>query len=217
MIVDHVTVGMFQENTWLAACEETREGILIDPGDEPERIADMVERHGVTPIRIVNTHAHIDHVSAVADIKRKYGIPFAVHPGERENLESLGRHSGYFGIEPPEEPEVDHWLEEGETISFGNCELTVLATPGHTTGGVSLHGHGEIFAGDTLFDGSIGRTDLPGGDAKTLFQSIREILFVLPPETVVHCGHGPDTTIGREKLANPFVGDHASIRLTDLY
>jgi glyoxylase-like metal-dependent hydrolase (beta-lactamase superfamily II) len=217
MIADHVVVGMFAENSWIAGCEETGEAILIDPGAEPGRIVSLVDRHGLTPVRIVNTHAHLDHVGAVEDMRQKYGIPFALHPGERENLESLADHAAWFGLPSPDEPEVDQWLEEGDVVTFGECSLTVLATPGHTEGGVSLYGHGELFAGDTLFSAGIGRTDLPGGDFRTLYRSIREVLFALPDETRVHCGHGPDTTIGREKVSNPYVSDGADARFTELF
>ena len=217
MIADHVVVGMFSENSWVAACEETGEAILIDPGAEPGRVVSLLERHRLIPVKIVNTHCHLDHVGAVEDMKEHYGIPFATHPGERENLEELAEHAQWFGIPAPKEPEVEHWLEDGEIIKFGNCSLTVLATPGHTAGGVSLYGHGEVYAGDTLFSGGIGRTDLPGGDFKTLFASIREVLFTLPSETIVHCGHGPDTTIGRERASNPFVSDGADARFTELF
>jgi len=217
MLSDHVVVGMFAENCWIAACEETGEAILVDPGAEPGRIVSLVDRHGVTPVRIVNTHCHLDHVGAAEDLRQQYGIPFATHPGERENLENLADHAAWFGIPAPAEPVVDHWLEGGETITFGNCSLEVLATPGHTSGGVSLYGHGEVFSGDTLFCGGIGRTDLPGGDFRTLFNSIREVLFPLPPDTIVHSGHGPDTTIAREKATNPYVSDGADSRFTELF
>jgi len=221
MLSDHVVVGMFSENAWVAACEETGEAILIDPGAEPGRIVSLVDRHSLTPVRIVNTHCHLDHMGAVEDMRQQYGIPFAAHPGERNNIESLADHAAWFGIPAPAEPEVDHWLEEGETVTFGNCALEVLLTPGHTSGGVSLYRRGtddgEVFVGDTLFSAGIGRTDLPGGDFKTLFTSIREVLFTLPPETIVHCGHGPDTTIAREKATNPYVSDGADARFTELH
>ncbi len=215
MIVDHVVTGMVMENCFVVACEETHEGIIIDPGDEAERIAEMVERHHVTPVQVINTHAHIDHVGAVAEICRRYGIPFAVHEGEKENLDSLASHASVFGLSAPEQPEVGAWIQYGQVFTFGNATLTAIATPGHTPGGVSFHGvsaNGDEFviAGDTLFQRSIGRTDLPGGDFPTLQASIRENLFALPPDTVVHCGHGPSTTIGQEKADNPFVGDGAN-------
>jgi glyoxylase-like metal-dependent hydrolase (beta-lactamase superfamily II) len=146
----------------------------------------------------------------VAELCRHYDIPFAVHRGEEDNLTSLAQHASAFGLSAPEQPEVTEWIEEGQVSTFGQASLTTIATPGHTPGGVSFHGDGFVIAGDTLFQRSIGRTDLPGGDFETLRKSIRENLFALPPETVVHCGHGPSTTVGQEKAQNPFVGDHAN-------
>ncbi|MHC4471535.1 MAG: MBL fold metallo-hydrolase [Planctomycetota bacterium] len=211
MIVEPIVVGMFQENTWVVVCEETREAVIIDPGDEAERIADLLEQLDATPARILNTHAHLDHVGGVADLKERFGIPFAVHEGERENLANMRQHAMLFGMSPPPVPEVDEWIEEGQVFPVGNASLTAIETPGHTTGGVTFLGTGFALVGDTLFAGSIGRTDLPGGDFSTLKRSIRERLFTLPPETVAHSGHGPDTTIGVEKMHNPFVGDNADL------
>ena len=208
MIREQIVVGMFQENTWVVVCEETREAVVVDPGDEPDRIADVLEGLDATPTRIINTHAHLDHIGAVADLKDHFGIPFAVHEGERKNLEDMRQHAAAFGISPPREVCVDEWLEDGQVIPVGAGALTAIETPGHTAGGVSFVGDGFVLVGDTLFMGSIGRTDLPGGDFPTLRRSIRERLFTLPPETVAHCGHGPDTTIV-EKAHNPFVGDGA--------
>jgi glyoxylase-like metal-dependent hydrolase (beta-lactamase superfamily II) len=196
-------------NAWVVGCEETGEAVLIDPGDEPERIVTMVDRHGLAPVRILNTHGHLDHVGAVQELKGHYGIPFAIHEGERPYLERLRDQAGVFGLDAPPEPEVDEWIEDGAVYAVGRGALTVIATPGHTPGGVSFHGDGFVVVGDTLFAGSVGRTDLPGGDFETLSRSIRERLFELPPPTRVHCGHGPDTTIARERATNPFVGDRA--------
>ncbi len=210
MIVDHVVTGMFMENCFLVACGETHEGVLIDPGDEAERIIEMVTRHKVTPLRVINTHAHIDHVGAVAGICRHYGIPFAVHAGEKDNLDSLASHAAVFGLPAPEQPEVSEWIEAGQVFSIGESSLAAIPTPGHTPGGLSFYAEGFVIAGDTLFQRSIGRTDLPGGDFATMRKSIREGLFTLPPKTVVHCGHGPSTSIAAERAQNPFVGDHAN-------
>lgn len=210
MIVRKVVVGMFQENCWVAVCEETREAVVIDPGDETERIVELLASLDATPVRIANTHAHLDHVGAVEDLRQRYSIPFAIHAGERENLESLDAHARVFGLEPPPRPEVDAWIEDGDEFAFGNERLLAVATPGHTAGGVSFTTTDRVFVGDTLFLGSIGRTDLPGGDFPTLRSSIRDRLFSLPDGTLVHCGHGPDTTIGRERRGNPFVGDDAN-------
>jgi glyoxylase-like metal-dependent hydrolase (beta-lactamase superfamily II) len=209
MIVESIVVGMFAENAWIAGCAETREAVLLDPGAEAERIAEAVERLGLRPVRILNTHGHLDHVGAVEELRRRYGIPFAIHEAERENVESAAEHAEFFGIPAPPVPEVDEWVKEGAVYTFGKCALRAVATPGHTAGGVSYVTEGLVFAGDTLFEGSVGRTDLPGGDFPTLRRSIREKLFTLPPHTVVHCGHGPDTTIAAEKAGNPFVGDRA--------
>jgi glyoxylase-like metal-dependent hydrolase (beta-lactamase superfamily II) len=209
MIVDHVVVGVFMQNSWVAGCAETREAVLIDPGAEADRIAAMVERHDLTPVRIINTHAHLDHVGAVEELRQKYGIPFAVHEEERENLETLADHARAFGLPPPPKPEVDQWILESDVFTFGRESLGVLLTPGHTPGGVSFTAADHVFVGDTLFLESIGRTDLPGGDFPTLYRSIRDGLFHMPAATVAHCGHGPDTTIGQERQHNPFVGDGA--------
>ncbi len=217
MIVRHVVVGMFQENCWVVVCEKTREAVLVDPGDEGERIADLVARLDARPVMILNTHAHLDHIGAVAELRERYAIPFLVHEGERMNLEDAPAHARMFGLEAPPVPEVDEWIREGAEYRFGESVLAVRETPGHTAGGVSFVGDGFVLAGDTLFAGSIGRTDLPGGDFPTLRRSIRERLFTLPPETRVHCGHGPDTTIGREKATNPFVGDGADPSLAGMF
>lgn len=212
MLVRHVVVGAFQENSYVAVCEETGEAILVDPGAEPEKIVALVASLGAKPVRILNTHGHLDHIGAVEDLRRRYGIPWGIHEGERENVESLALHCRMFGLTPPPQPTVDHGVADGEEFRFGKEALTAILTPGHTAGGVSYHAPGRVFVGDTLFLGSVGRTDLPGGDFATLHRSIRERLFTLPPETVVHSGHGPDTTIAREKATNPFVGDHADPR-----
>ena len=200
---------MFAENAFVVACEKTREAVLVDPGDEADRIVTLVDELGARPVRILNTHGHIDHVGAVADLCARYRIPFAIHAGERENLESLAEHAALFGIEAPALPEVTEWVKEGAVYHVGQGTLVAVETPGHTAGGVSYVGDGFVLAGDTLFQGSVGRTDLPGGNFRKLRDSIRRKLFALPPGTVVHCGHGPDTTIGDEKDGNPFVGDTA--------
>lgn len=209
MIVESLVVGLFAENVWIAACPATREAVLIDPGAEAERIAAALERLSLRPVRILNTHGHLDHVGAVEELRRRYGIPFAIHERERENVESVAEHAAFFGIPAPPVPEVDEWIREGAVYTFGKCALRAVETPGHTAGGVSFVAEGRVFAGDTLFAGSVGRTDLPGGDLGTLLRSIREKLFSLPPSTVVHCGHGPDTTVAAEKAGNPFAGDRA--------
>jgi glyoxylase-like metal-dependent hydrolase (beta-lactamase superfamily II) len=201
-----VVVGLFQENTFLVREAGGAGAILVDPGDEAARIARMVAANGWEPQAIVNTHAHLDHVGAVQDLKERYGIPFFLHEADAELLAAVPDHARFFGVPVPRVPTVDRYLQEGETLRFGKLAVHVIHTPGHTPGGVSLHVGGRLFAGDTLFFDSIGRTDLPGGDHETLLRSIRERLLALPDETIVHSGHGPDTTIGRERRSNPYLG-----------
>ena len=203
--VEVAAVGPFQENAFFLGTSASEEVVLIDPGDEAERLLERVEARGWKPVAIVNTHAHLDHVCAVQPIKERLGIPFHLHPGDLPVLAAAPEHALFFGVRPPAVPEVEHALEDGEVLELAGLRLEVLHTPGHSPGGVCLRVAGHLFAGDTLFAGSIGRTDLPGGDHQTLLSSIRERLLCLPDETVVHCGHGPDTTIGQERISNPFL------------
>ena len=205
--VDGVTVGPFQENTYVLRRTEAPDVIIIDPGDEAERLVALVEDHGWRPRAIVNTHAHLDHMGAVQGLKERYGIPFYLHPDERSVLTAAPEHARLFGVREPAVPAVDAPLHDGLVLAVAGLELTVIHTPGHTPGGVSLQVDGRLFAGDTLFYGSVGRTDLPGGDWETLMRSLRERILVLPDETLVHSGHGPDTTVGRERRHNPFLAE----------
>lgn len=204
LIVETITNGPFVENCYLVAEESSMQGILVDPGDEPQRILQIVQRLGVTVQAIVATHGHIDHVGAVASLKAELGVPFSVHADDREWVASLRQQCMMFGLPPRDAPEVDHDLED--CVQVGGLEAQVLHTPGHSAGGCCLwfESAGVVFVGDTLFAGSIGRTDLPGGDMNQLLSKVREQLFVLPDVTVVYSGHGPATTIGREKASNPF-------------
>ncbi|MBK8481974.1 MAG: MBL fold metallo-hydrolase [Proteobacteria bacterium] len=206
-MVETVPNGPFVENCYLVACAATRTALIIDPGDEPERIAERVRALGFQVQRIVATHAHIDHVGAVAALKRALGVPFTIHAAERTWLDQLALQATVFRLPAPEIPLVDEELVPGAALTFGEQQVQVLATPGHTPGGCSLHlaSAGVVFVGDTLFAGSIGRTDLPGGDLPTLMRSLRQALLTLDDETVVFSGHGPTTTIGAERLHNPFI------------
>jgi hydroxyacylglutathione hydrolase len=205
MIYRQLPVGMIEANCYIAGCEETGEGVVIDPGDEAERILAEVKALGLKIKYILNTHAHFDHIMANGALVKATGAPLALHPRDLPLL----RHNGgasLFGLEAPPSPEPDLELAEGDTISFGAYTLQVLCTPGHTPGHVSFYEAraGVIFDGDVLFAGGIGRTDLPGGDYETLLNSINEKLMVLPDETVVCSGHGPLTTIGQERASNPW-------------
>jgi glyoxylase-like metal-dependent hydrolase (beta-lactamase superfamily II) len=206
VIVKQIPVGPIQTNCYLAGCEETKEGVVIDPGEEPERILAEIRALGLTIKYILNTHAHFDHILANGPLVKATGAPLAIHPLDLPLLRQNGG-AGLFGLEAPPSPEPDLLLAEGDTITFGTHTFQVLFTPGHTLGHVSFYEAkaGIIFDGDVLFAGGIGRTDLPGGDYETLMASINQKLMVLPDETVVCSGHGPVTTIGRERAGNPWL------------
>jgi glyoxylase-like metal-dependent hydrolase (beta-lactamase superfamily II) len=197
---------MIQANCYIAGCEETREGVIIDPGDEAERILAEVEAAGLTIKYILNTHAHFDHIMANGPLIEALGVPLALHPLDLPLLRQNGG-AAFFGLEALPSPEPDLELADGETISVGTHTFQVLYTPGHSPGHVSFYESKAniIFDGDVLFAGGIGRTDLPGGDYETLMNSINEKLMVLPDETVVCSGHGPITTIGQERVSNPWL------------
>ena len=206
MIVKQLPVGPIQTNCYLAGCEETGEGVIIDPGDEAGRILAEVKAAGLTIKYVLNTHAHFDHILANGPVVEATGAPLALHPLDLPLLREKGG-AALFGIDAPASPAPDIELAEGQTISFGNYTFQVLFTPGHTPGHVSFYeaNAGIIFDGDVLFAGSIGRYDLPGGDYETLMHSIQEKLMVLPDETIVYPGHEQITTIGQERIYNPFL------------
>jgi glyoxylase-like metal-dependent hydrolase (beta-lactamase superfamily II) len=207
LLVETIVNGPFVENCYLCAEAAGKQALLVDPGDEDERILAAVRGLDLEVKEIVCTHAHIDHAGAVAPLQRVLGVPFALHPEERSWLERMPSQASVFGLDPREVPRVDRELTAGETIRLGALEAKVLFTPGHSAGGCCLHfaSEGVVLVGDTLFQGSIGRSDLPGGSLKTLLRSIREQLFTLPDATVVFSGHGPSTTIGEERRTNPFL------------
>lgn len=206
MFLKCLTVGLFQENCYLIGDPSTGVGAIIDPGDEAERILDAVRESKLSYRYILNTHAHLDHVGAVDAVKKALGIPFYLHRDEESILNSFPMQAALFGLPPLRVPRVDVWYDMAATIVIGTLSIRLLFTPGHTPGGVSLYIAKEktLIAGDTLFNGSIGRTDLPGGDFDTLISSIHNELYALPDDTLVYPGHGPETTIGYEKQYNPF-------------
>ncbi|MFQ6014320.1 MAG: MBL fold metallo-hydrolase [Anaerolineae bacterium] len=205
MIIERVVAGPFQVNCYLVGCEETKEGIIIDPGAEGDRILGEVERLDLNIVYIINTHGHIDHISSNKEVKEGTGAPLAIHQADAPLLTAPpDSFALMFGLNT-DSPPADLLLKEGDTVQFGNHSLAVLHTPGHSRGGISLVGDGLVFTGDALFNMGIGRTDLPGGDYHTLIKSIKSKLLTLPDETVAYPGHGPSTTIGREKRVNPFI------------
>jgi len=206
LIVHGIVVGAFQENCWVIGNRRTGEAICVDPGDEPDEILAMARDMGVRIKYIANSHAHIDHILGVGAIRDGTGARFLLHPADLE----LARHTAdsarrWVGVEIANPPDPDALLADGDTIDIDGLALRVLHTPGHTQGSVCFYANGLLFAGDTLFQGSIGRTDLPGGDQDQEMASIVERLLVLPDDTIVLPGHMDQTTIGQERARNPYV------------
>ena len=204
MIIEKLEVGPIMANCFIVGCEETRQAAVIDPGDEADRILYKLAGHKLTVTSIINTHGHFDHVSANRELKNATGAELIIHAADAPMLTSLSEMAAAFGLSCDNSPPPDRTVDEGDTIAFGSIEMKVLHTPGHSPGGISLVCGDKVFVGDTLFAGSIGRTDFPGGDFDTLISAIRTKLFPLGDEVMVLCGHGPETTIGREKRTNPF-------------
>jgi hydroxyacylglutathione hydrolase len=206
LIVKRLVVGPIQTNCYLVGCEETREGAVIDPGGDPQVILAEAEKAGLVIKYIINTHCHFDHTLANGDLMKATDAPLVIHRAEIPILEAGGGAS-LFGLRVQNSPPANVLVDEGEVITLGKIELKVLHTPGHSPGGISLYTEAEsiLFSGDTLFNMGIGRTDLPGGDFHTLMESIKTKILTLPDETVVYSGHGPQTTVGREKGGNPFI------------
>lgn len=209
MIIKQLTVGPIMANCFILGCEDTLQAAVIDPGDEADRILQVLAGDKLTVTQIINTHGHFDHVSANKPMKEATGAPISIHPLDAPMLTTLSRSAAAWGLSAEDSPEPDKTIEDGDTISVGNLAIKVLHTPGHTPGGVSLLVAEAVFVGDTLFQGSIGRTDFPGGDFGTLRDSIHNKLFTLDEKTTVYPGHNQPTTIGHEKRHNPFVGENA--------
>ncbi len=209
LVVRHAVVGPFAANCWLASCVRTGEAVLIDPGGEVPRVLGLL-REGGRVVRIFCTHGHIDHVAGGAEARALTGAPLQIHPADEGWLAALPRQAEMFGFDDVTPPEVDHRHADGETFRVGDAEARVIHTPGHSAGSCSLFFAAEkvLFTGDTLFAGSVGRTDLAGGDFEALERSIRERLFPLGDDVRFHPGHGPSGALGDERRANPFVGEN---------
>ena len=208
MILEMLTVGPFQENCYVIGDEATGEGALVDPGDEAARIALAVEQTGLDIARIIITHAHIDHVGAVAALVDEYACPVLMHAEAEPMLHQLPTQAMMMGIRFGKVPSVEGHIEDGGVLEVGGLRLEALYTPGHAPGHLAFYlaDEGVVLSGDALFAGSVGRTDLFGGDMDLLMRSINERLLTLPDETRVLSGHGPETTIGEERSHNPFLG-----------
>lgn len=208
------TFNPFQENTYILY-DDTKEAIIIDPGcyekEEKEALQQFIRENKLKPVQLLNTHCHIDHVLGNAFVKRTFNIPLLIHKEDHPVLRAVSSYSSNYGFPAYEDCEVDDYLEEGQEVKFGHTTLQIRWVPGHAPGHVIFY-HPETktcIGGDTLFQGSIGRTDLPGGDHETLLEAIKTKMFTLPEDVKVYPGHGPATNIGFEKINNPFVGQNA--------
>ena len=210
MYVKTITVGAFQENSYLVVDDRSSRAVIVDPGSEGERLVEAIDRSGATLEAIWITHAHVDHVGAIAFVKRKWDVPIYLHPLDRRLYDAAGLQAQVYGLPFEEPPAPDHEFADGQQIKVGDAEMTVLHAPGHSPGHVVIHGNGIALVGDCLFAGSIGRTDLPFSNPPQLAASLERI-SALPPETVVYPGHGMETTIGQERLSNPFLNGTARI------
>ena len=204
MIVKKLVVGPFASNCYIIGAESNKEGAIIDPGAEAEEILKNVKDLGLNIKFIVLTHGHIDHIGALKEVKETTGAEVAIHTDEAESLHERSL-ATVFGLSYPPPPPPDRLLKGGDSIDIGDLHLLVVHTPGHSRGGICLLGEGVVFSGDTLFNFGIGRYDLPGGNGNQLMDSIHTKLMILPDNTIVCPGHGPDTTIGAERRGNPFL------------
>ena len=211
MKISRLTVGPFEENCYLVVDEATQRAALVDPGDEASRIARMVRDSGAELDAIWLTHAHIDHIGALAAVKREWDVPVYMHPADAPLYAAGARQAAFYGLEfeQPEPPERE--LAHGDRARVGNLEFEVLHAPGHSPGLVVFHGNGVILAGDLLFAGSIGRTDLPLSSPADMEASLARVIRELADDVAVHPGHGPATSIGRERASNPFLNGQARV------
>lgn len=205
MQVEQIAVGPLQSNCYIAA-NDTGDALIIDPGWDAERIQARIEELSVTPVRIVNTHCHFDHVMAAGEIRVTYDIPFWIPAGEADLLARAPNIAQrWLGMDAGSVPTPDRLIEDGDDIGLDGLALTVHATPGHSPGGCTFVGDGVCFSGDTVFAGSIGRYDFPDADFGTLMQSIKRVYLSLPDDTILYPGHGPTTTMGQERRTNQFI------------
>jgi len=211
MVIETQAAGPFMQNGFIVACDESREAVIIDPGDGVRDLLAFAERNSLAIRHILLTHAHVDHVTGVGAAKRALNVPIYLHRDDLFLYDRAVESGAMFGLHVETPPPIDVFYGPGQVIAFGSCEARPHHTPGHCPGGVCLQigtrgqPGKDLFVGDTLFAGSIGRTDLPGGDYNTLISSIRDVLFAFGDDAIVHPGHGPATTIGRERKSNPFL------------
>lgn len=207
MIFETVVVGHLEVNCFILGCESTREGVVVDPGSDPEKILEAVNRLGLTVRHVINTHGHFDHVGGNRLVLAATGATFLIHGGDVPFLSRASDVAAMYGLTTENSPLPDLLLEDGMVIPFGGYDIKVLHTPGHTPGGCCLYleSQGKVITGDTLFAGGVGRTDFPGSSHEDLIEGIKTKLMTLPEATVAYPGHGPSTTIGHEKRYNPYI------------
>jgi glyoxylase-like metal-dependent hydrolase (beta-lactamase superfamily II) len=205
MIIKTIVVGPLDVNCYIFGCEDTKVAAIIDPGDNADEIIKVIDKEGLKPEFIINTHAHFDHIGGVKAIQEHFKIDFFLHKEDLYLVENASEQATAFGLSPISKPDVNKFVNNGDKISLGDKVINVIHTPGHSPGGVCYHVDNNVFVGDTMFASSIGRTDLPGGSYETLISSIKERLFPLGDSTTVYPGHGPSTTIENEREHNPFL------------
>ena len=205
LILETIITGPFQENSFIGWNSNSNEAFLIDPGDDVHLIIDVIDRNSLVPEAIINTHAHLDHIGAVKPLKEKYNIPFYLHKNESFILETYEASCKLFGLEPNVKPQVDIWFDSECELNINKFKFNTINTPGHTPGGTCLQIENHIFVGDTIFKGSIGRTDLPGGNSNLLQKSLIHLMNSIDHNFTLHSGHGPDTTLNDELNENPFL------------
>jgi len=204
VILRMLVVGPIQANCYILGCERTREAAVVDPGGDVDKILMTLTKDKLRCVYIINTHGHFDHTGDNKRLKEVTGAKLVIHRADAPMILHQGSNGSLWGMEVEDSPPPDSYVEERDVITFGDISLQVLHTPGHSSGGISLLSDKMVFVGDTLFAGSIGRTDLPGGDYETLIRSVKEKIFPLGDDVVIYPGHGPKTTVGREKRSNPF-------------
>ncbi len=207
MIVEKIMVGPIAVNCYVVACETTKRAAVIDPGDDEGEILTVIKNNNYNVTHILLTHGHVDHIAAVAEIKKATGAEINMRRDDLVLVENSGIQADMFGLRPAGDFTIDKYIQDEAQIKVGNLIITAISTPGHSPGGVCYLTENCLFSGDTLFADSIGRTDLPGGSYELLLSSIRNKLLTLPPETIVYPGHGPATTIAREIKFNPFTSN----------
>ena len=203
--VNRIVTGPFQENTFVVRSVDSRKALIIDPGDDENTIIDFIKSEKLKPIAILNTHAHLDHIGAVSKIQEIFEISFYLHKKEKMILDLYEESCEMFGLPVKKKPTVDEWITDHKNLTFKEFEVNIINTPGHTPGGLCYEISEHLFVGDTLFRGSVGRTDLPGGNWDQLRQSLIHLIKTINHDKIIHSGHGDDTKLKHELISNPFL------------